>query len=71
MAERKKEPDQDKYQDKWTVEYPWVCKSRQGIELAFCKVNVIDIKVDHGGKNDLKKHSTIKKRTGCINRRTP
>ena len=69
MAERKKKPPKKKqrytckYQDKWTVEYPWVCKSRQGIEHAFCKakVCVIDIKVDHGGKNDLKKHSITEK----------
>ena len=64
MAERKKEPPkkkQSKYQDKWTVEYPWVCKSRQGIEHAFCKVCVIDTKVDHGGKNNLKKHSITEK----------
>ena len=67
MAERKKEPPKKKqrytckYQDKWTVEYPWLCKSRQGIEHAFCKVCVIDIKVDHGGKTDLKKHTRLQK----------
>ena len=39
-------------------------KSQQGIEHAFCKVCVIDIKVDHGGKNDLKKkHSITEKST--------
>ena len=69
MAERKKEPPKKKqrytckYQDKWTVKYPWVFKSRHGIEHAFCKVCVIDITVDHGGKNDLKKHSIIEKHT--------
>ena len=42
---------------------PWVCKSRQGIEHAFRKVCVIDTKVDHGGKNDLKKHSITEKHT--------
>ena len=69
MAERKKNPPKTKqrctckYQDKWTVEYPWVCNSRQGIEHAFCKVCVIDPKLDHGGKNDLKKHSITEKHT--------
>ena len=69
MAERKKNPPKTKqrytckYQDKWTVEYPWVCNSRQGIEHAFCKVCVIDPKLDHGGKNDLRKHSITEKHT--------
>ena len=69
MAETKKEPPKRKrrytcrYQDKWTGEYQRVCKSRQGIEHGFYKVCVIDIKVDHGGENDLKKHSITKKHT--------
>ena len=58
---KKKRVASCKYLEKWEndVKYRgWLSKSTLGLSHAFCKVCNRDFKVDHGGLNDVSKHSS-------------
>ena len=46
-----------KFNNVWKLEFRWVQNSPKGSEFAHCSACKQDIKITHGGRNDLKRHS--------------
>nr|XP_054759188.1 uncharacterized protein LOC129265200 [Lytechinus pictus] len=48
-----------KYKTEYSLQYPCIRKSERGIYHAFCTICSVDIKVEHGGRDDILKHGHI------------
>ena len=50
-----------KFKQEYTVEWPCITKSQKGIYHAFCTVCSRDISVEHGGRDDVRRHIATSK----------
>lgn len=60
LSPNAKKPPAKKYYNKfnpaWKNEFKCIDRSSKGPEFAFCKSCKFDIKITHGGRNDIKRH---------------
>ena len=73
MAENKQKKAKkwsQKYKTEYSLHYPCIRKSERGIFHAFCTICCVDISVEHGGRDDIRKHVGSKRHTDIAKARS-
>ncbi|XP_071507007.1 uncharacterized protein [Diadema antillarum] len=73
MAEKKHAKTKkwsQKYKTEYSLQYPCIRKSERGIHHAYCTVCSVDISVEHGGRDDIRKHVGSKRHTDIAKERS-
>ena len=73
MAENKQKKAKkwsQKYKTEYSLHYPCIRKSERGNFHAFCTICSVDISVEHGGRDDIRKHVGSKRHTDIAKARS-
>eukprot|EP00057_Strongylocentrotus_purpuratus_P026387 XP_011680861.1 PREDICTED: uncharacterized protein LOC105446133 [Strongylocentrotus purpuratus] len=73
MAEKQQKKTKkwsQKYKAEYSLQFPCIRKSDRGIHHAFCTICSVDISVEHGGRDDIRKHVGIKRHTDIAKARS-
>jgi hypothetical protein len=61
IVRKKKRKYEEKFKTEYKADFRWIAKSVVGDTLAFCTLCRCDVNIAHGGRDDLRKHSSTKK----------